>query len=118
MNKNNYKQTQAHLAVCNINSTGSSGAMESQVALDLTVQVFEESDGRIFIAEIISDDDLSMRAHLQHEGVGGKLRDVIPEPIFRADPSHHIKVMSKTIFKMVTKTKDPTKCKQIDALQV
>ena len=68
--------------------------------------------------EIVSDDASSMRAHLQHEGVGGKLRGVIPEPIFCADPSHRIKVMSKPIFKMVTKTKDPTKCKQINALRV
>ena len=118
MNKNNFEQTQAHLAVCNVNSTGSSGAMESQLALDLTVQVFEESDGHVYVAEILSDDDSSMRALVQHVGGGGKLQDAIPEPEFRADPSHCIKVMSKPIFKMVTKTKDPTKCKQIDALRV
>ena len=59
-----------------------------------------------------------MRAHLQHEGEGGKLRDAIPEPFFSAEPSHRIKVMAKPIFKMVTTTKDPTKCKKIDSLRV
>ena len=53
VNKHNYEQTQAHLAVCNINSTGSSGAMESQVALDLTIKVFEESNGHVYVAEIV-----------------------------------------------------------------
>ena len=91
--------------------------MESQVALDLTIKVFEESNGHVYVAEIVSDDDSSMRAHLQHEEEGDKLRDVIPEPLFRADLSHRIKVMTKPIFKMVTKTKDPTKCKQIDAYE-
>ena len=92
--------------------------MESQVALDLTKKVFNDSNGRVYIRFIVSDDDSSMRAHLQHPSTDdkGKLPEMIPEPSFCADPSHRIKVMSAPIFKMVTKTKDPTKCKQIDAL--
>ena len=43
---------------------------------------------------------------------------MILELTFKADPSHRVKVTSAPIFKMVTKTKDPNKCKQIDALQV
>ena len=41
-----------------------------------------------------------------------------PQPVFLADPSHRIKVMSKPFFKMVTTTKDPNKCKMIDALRI
>ena len=120
INKNNLQENEAHLAICNVNSTGSSGAMESQVALELTIKVFNESNGRVYIEKIVSDDDSSMRAHLQNQSNDdkGKLPEEIPEPIFKADPSHRIKVMSGPIFKMVTKTKDPSKCKQVDALRV
>ena len=39
-------------------------------------------------------------------------------PIFLADPSHRIKVMLKPIFAMVTDTKDPDKCKAVDAARI
>ena len=108
------------MAVCNVNNHSSSGAMESELALVLTEKVFRDSDGNVFVYYIVSDDDSSMRCHLQHElsDSKGKLKEDIPEPDFGADPSHRIKVMSAPIFKMVTKTKDPYKCKQIDALRI
>ena len=106
--------------VCPVNCHGSSGAMESEVALNLTHSVFRESDGRVFVKHIVSDDDSSMRAHLQHQSSckKGKLDEDVPEPNFFADPSHRIKVMSAPIFKMVTKIKDATKCKQVDVLPI
>ena len=69
---------------------------------------------------MVSDDDSTMRSLLQHKSnhEKGKLPDNVQEPIFFADPSHRIKVMCKPFFKMVTKTKDPRKCKNIDALRV
>jgi len=105
---------------CNINATGSSGAMESEVALRLTTALYEKWGGRVFICGIVSDDDSTMRAYLSHaeNNAKGKLDDKIPEPRFMADPSHRIKVMSAPIFAMVTKTLDPNKCKMIDAMRV
>ena len=68
----------------------------------------------------MSDDDSTMRALLQHRSNHDKglLPSHIPQPVFLADPSHRIKVMSKPFFKMVTTTKDPNLCKMIDALRI
>ena len=105
---------------CNINATGSSGAMESEVALRLTTALHEKWGGRVFICGIVSEDDSTMRAYLQHtdNNAKGKLDVTIPEPTFMADPSHRIKVMSAPIFAMVTKVLDPNKCEMIDAMRV
>ena len=102
---------------CSINYEGSSGAMESKVALTLTERLFSESNGRIYIAQLVSDDDSSMRSLLLHKSVNpdkGRLPDIIPAIKFLADPTHRIKVMSKPAFGKVTDTKDPKKCKKHD----
>ena len=90
LNRNNLAATEAHMEVCNINSHGSSGAMEAELALVLTEKVFTDNDGNVFVCYIVSDDDSTMRCHLQHESSSskGRLRDEIPEPEFCADPSH------------------------------
>ena len=61
-----------------------------------------------------------MRSLLRHSehNIKGMLPPYIPEPDFLADPSHRIKVMAKPFVLMVTKTKDPNKCKMIDALRI
>ena len=70
--------------------------------------------------EIVSGDDSTMRALLKHNTNNNKgmLPTIIPQPKFLADSFHRIKVMSKPFFKMVTKTKDPSKFKMIDALRI
>ena len=75
---------------CNINSEGSSGAMESEVALRLAIGIYRKWGGMVYIKFIVSDDDSTMRAYLQHRcnNDKGKLPDDIPEPTFLADPSH------------------------------
>ena len=105
---------------CTINHEGSSGSMEAKLALSLTEFLFDETQGCVYLNEIVSDDDSTMRLLLQHETSNDKdkLPPYIPEPDFLADPSHRIKVMAKPFFKMVTKTKDPNKCKMIDALRI
>ena len=66
----------------------------------------------------MTDDDSTMRSHLKNINKGGKLPNNILTPIFLADPSHRIKVMLKPIFAMVTDTKDPDKCKAVDAARI
>ena len=39
---------------------------QGEVALNLTHSVFRESDGRNFVKHIVSDDDSSIRTHIQH----------------------------------------------------
>ena len=59
-----------------------------------------------------------MCAHCANKRNGGKLKNNVPQPQFLADPSHRVKVMSKPLFAMTTKTKDPTKLKMIDAMRM
>ena len=46
---------------------------------------------------------------------GGSHEEGIPEPIFLADPSHFIQVMTAPVYKMVSDTMDPRRCKKNDA---
>ena len=55
---------------CTINWEGSSGGMEAAVALDLCIQLHDETDYNIFVDTIVSDDDSTMRAHIQHAAGG------------------------------------------------
>ena len=76
LNRDNVAATEAHMAVCNVNSHGSSGAMESELALLLTDKVFSDSKGYVFVNYIVSDDDSTMRCHLQHETTDPKCKFV------------------------------------------
>ena len=103
---------------CQVNHFGSSGAMESSLALKLTNEIYEQSRGTVHLGSIVTDDDSTLRSQLQNQVNGGKLIDQIPQPKFLADPSHRIKVMIAPIFKLVSNTKDPSKCKNLDALRL
>ena len=92
--------------------------MEAAVAMDLIVAVHDKMDSRVYCETLVSDDDSTMRSHLQHSENGGKLDNSIPQPDFLADPSHRIKVMAGSIFKLVKDTKNPHECKNIDAMRV
>ena len=105
--------------ICKVNWDGASGAMEAGVALELCIALHDSSSFNIYIESVCSDDDSTMRAHLQHEKHGGKLPDRIPTPTFLADPSHRIKVMASPFFKMAQgESKDPMRCKKIDAMRL
>ena len=71
---------------------------------------------RFFIIDaIVSDDECTIRAFLKHPYIGardqvlksskGKLDDEIPEPSFLADPSHRVKVVTRHIFYIVSKSR-------------
>ena len=103
-----------------INHSGYSGSMEAIVALDLTTEIHTNFKGKVYVRELVSDDDSIMISLLKHKTnhPKGKLSSDIPQPIFLADPSHRIKVICKPFFKIVSNTKDPSKCNTIDALQL
>ena len=92
--------------------------MEAALALELVLRLETMFGGVVYIREIVTDDDSTMRSHLKQKKNGGKLPDRTITPIFLADPSHRIKVMLKPIFAMVTDTKDPDKCKAVDATRI
>ena len=58
-----------------------------------------------------------IRSHCKHVENGGNLKSPIPEPTFLADQGHHVKVVVKPFFGMVTTRKDLSRCKCIDAMQ-
>ena len=65
----------------------------------------------MLVKEIVTDDDVTMRANLNNKRNKEKLEDGIPETEFLADPGHRVKVMVKSIFTKATKMKDPQKRK-------
>ena len=77
--------------ICNINHSGSSGSMEAKLALILLEKVFKETAGKVYVTEMVTDDDSTIRSHCKNINMGGKLLDCIPQPLFLADPSHRIK---------------------------
>ena len=68
--------------------------MEACIVLEICIDLHDNSGFSIHIEQIMSDDEVTMRAHIQHPEGGGKLPDHIYTPIFLADPSHCIKVMA------------------------
>ena len=116
----NNKILRVILHTCPVNYVGSSGLIEAKVSLGLTTDIHSNSNGRVFFQSLFSADDSTIRSLLKHKDNNPKeqLDIKIPQPIFFVDPSHYIKLMSKPFFKMVTKTKDPMKCKTIDALRI
>lgn len=75
--------------------------MEIAIALNLTVAVHGTMNDHVFVETIVSDNDSTMRSHLRHTTNGGKLPDLVPEPEFKADPSHRIKAMASPIFNLL-----------------
>ena len=97
---------------------GSSGAIKSALALKLIQYVNKLHNGLLNVTEIVTDDDSTMHDHCKHKNRGGKLTNNIPEPIFRTNSSNCIKVMCKPIFVMVSNTKNPDRCKDIEVMRI
>ena len=102
-----------------LNYVGSSKAMEATAALEMVIVIYNEHNGLIFVMDIISDDDSTMRAKVSHEynNIHGKLPLHIPQPIFKADPSHRIKSMCKPFFELAKAPKATSTVEMGDAMQ-
>ena len=74
-----------------INWPGSSGSMESGIALSFVINMLKIFDIRESIGVIVSDNDSTMRLHFKQEKDGDKFSNHIPTPLFLAEPSHQIK---------------------------
>ena len=64
--------------------------MESRVALDVTIQLFQKYGGKFYIEYMVTDDDSTIKSMLKHKSKHdkGMLPDNVPEHKFLADPSH------------------------------
>ena len=91
--------------------------MECSLALNLTQKIYNGTQKKASIGEIVTDDDTTMRSNIRHNGDKAKLPLHVPEPRFLADPTHRIKVMVRNIFAKAVKSKNVQKIKTIDALR-
>ena len=101
--------------------------MEASTILKMVEDAFYN---RFFIVDVIvSDNDRTLRAVLKHTLIGvrgqvlktskGKLDEEILDSSFLADPSHHVKVVAKHIFSIVSKSRaQRCGCTKADALQI
>ena len=89
--------------------------MEVTAAFDLVIELHELGIG---VEYVVSDDDSTLRAHLQHIGTykDGNLSLDVPQPSFLCDPSHRVTVMDKEVFKLALVSKSVSECEKIDAL--
>ena len=121
------------------NHDGSSKAMEPLSCLCLLEDTYNNYHTVMML--VVTDDDTSMEANCRHlwrakidsddfdmeekdwpltklgskKKDNGKLPLYIPAPTFVVDPTHHIKVMTKALFKMMKKlSKKKTNCTDID----
>lgn len=90
--------------------------MESKVALLLTEKFFSNSNGRLYIIYLVSNNDSTIHSLLTHysENVIGLFPEHMSSPIFLADPSHHVKFIAESAYSKATDTKDSDKCKKHD----
>ena len=77
----------------------------------------DKTASKIYVGDIFSDDDSTLRKHCSSVSKGGKLKEKVCEPKFLADSSYRTKVMVKPVFNLVTKTKKLDEVKIIDALR-
>ena len=126
---------------CPKNYEGSSKAMESDAALELTIRMYEEQ--HVFVEKIVADDDSTMKANVRHsyeekekkkglfplwswpcttEGQKktstGMLPLHIPEPGWLADPTHRTKVVGKRFFDMLKRGKRYSNITKADCLRI
>lgn len=105
---------------CAVNWTGSSGTMETDICLDMSCDIDTYSKSKVYIQEIVLDDDFIMRAHCCPKDHEDGLPDGLSEPQFLVDPSQCTKCMTRPIYNMVTNplVKEPGRPKYIDACSV
>ena len=56
---------------CNINYSGSSGGMESRLAVDLLSNIWNRSNGKVAVGTIVADDDSTMKSNTANKKDGG-----------------------------------------------
>ena len=90
---------------CVVNHTGSSEGMETQLREELITKMYDEFQGCVVVGGLVTDDDLTIRTRCKNVDEGGRLPGGLHTPVFYADPGHRIKVIGKTLFSLVSKTK-------------
>ena len=106
-------QIRRHSPPCLINYESSSGAMESKLAVRMIHDTWNKSGKKVTIGTIVADDDSTLKANTKNKNNRGLLDDDIETPKFLADPSHRIKCIIRSVYKLVKKTKIQIQLKQL-----
>ena len=69
---------------------------------------------KIYIGEVVSDDDSTLRNYCSSEINDARLKPLVCESKFLVDVSHRTKVMVREAFNLVGKSKKPDEVKTID----
>ena len=89
--------------------------MEADAALTIYEELYYESQKKIALQYIVSDDDSSTRSLLKHSinYPKGKLKPEIPEPIWLPNPSRRTNVVAKPIFSLANAPKSQSVCTKV-----
>ena len=108
---NEREEIPSHDCPKNFSIEKSSKSMEAHGAHVMICELYEEHKTdkgyKIEFAELVSDDDSSIRLYLSHcgknrdEHPNGKLPKHMKKIIFRCDPGHRIKCWAKVFFKLI-----------------
>ena len=81
----------------NVNHSGSSGLMESKLALSMITDICKDTNGAANIGKLVTDDDSTMCTNIKRKTNSnkGKFDTNVPEPLFLGDPGHQVKDMVK-----------------------
>ena len=104
---------------CPKNYDGSSKAMEADAALQLYINLYQDSNKNIVLEAVVENDDSSSRDLLTHNANNpkGRLLEEMPQPEWIADPSHRTKVVAKPIFLLSTLPMGSSTCTKVDAIR-
>jgi hypothetical protein len=83
---------------CVKNYEGSSKSMEASALTKMLIKMPEEKG--VSICTIIMDDDSNGWSKSRHVENGGVLPPTVEEPVFRADPSHRKRVVTRAIYNL------------------
>ena len=77
--------------------------MECALALISTKRIYETTQTKAAIGDIVTNDDTTMKSNIKHTEDKAKLPLHIPEPLFLAVLTHRIKVMVRNIYAKAVK---------------
>ena len=91
-----------------------------QLQLTVLDLILELHALRVMVKFIVSDNDSTIRAHLQHVCTinNGKLSLDVSQLSFLCDPSNPIKMIVTDIFALALQSKATSECKNIDAMRL
>ena len=112
------KYDDIHPHGCLINYEGSSGAMESKLVVKLIHEAWKKSSSMVSIGTNVADDDSTLKANTNNKRHRGLVQDEVLRPGFVTDPSHRIKCIARSEYKLVQKDKNPNSIKTIDAMRL